>query len=309
VTDTQQRVLIGTVEAGGTKFVCAVVESPVRVLERVVVPTADPGSTFGACLRFFHAAAGRHGRLAAAGVASFGPLQLHRDAPDYGCLMSTPKPGWSGVNVLEQFRVALGVPVALATDVGAAAMGELRLGTSKGQGSLAYVTVGTGIGGAIAPDLPDTRAMHAEMGHLIVRRDSRDADFAGVCPFHRDCLEGLASGPAIEARWGCKLSSLPAGHPGRSIIASYLGQLVSAIALLHAPQRLVIGGGVLADGLLLPLVRDWTRTWLGGYLPHLADAQHLDNFIQSPFLGGDSAISGAALMAFEAYQLKGAQSR
>jgi fructokinase len=141
--------------------------------------------------------------------------------------------------------------------------------------------------------------MHAEMGHLAVRRDPRDLQFSGVCPFHGDCIEGLASGPAIRARWGCDLSALPGDHPGRAMIGGYLAQLAAAITLLQAPQVLVIGGGVLSDPTLLPLIRAATQTLLAGYLPHLRAADSMDSYIRAPALGGDSAITGAALMAGE----------
>src|SRR5689334_8462845 len=180
--------LIGAVEGGGTKFVCAVAKTPLNVLDRAVISTADPASTLGACIDFFQVAARQHGSLAAIGVGCFGPLQLRRDAPGYGCLLGTPKQSWSGVDVIAPFA-QLSVPVSLDTDVAAAARGELDFGAGRGKGSLAYVTVGTGIGGAIAPAAVGARLMHAEMGHLIVRRDPRDADFTGVCPFHGDCLE------------------------------------------------------------------------------------------------------------------------
>jgi fructokinase len=299
------RMLVGAIEGGGTKFVCAVGESPVAIYERAVVPTTDAHATLGECLRFFRAVAGRHGPIAALGIACFGPLQLRQDAPDYGCLLPTPKPGWSGVSVLSPFREAWSIPVALDTDVGAAARGELAVGAGHGFGSLGYVTVGTGIGGAVAPGRPGRRAMHAEMGHLAVRRDPRDTEFAGICPFHGDCLEGLASGPAIRARWRSDLSALPAGHAGRAIIAGYLGQLAAAIALLEAPEVLIMGGGVMSDGTLLAPVRDSALALLGSYLPHLRDPASMGSYIRAPALGSDSAISGALLMALDALPSQG----
>src|SRR5690606_6094773 len=183
---------------------------------------------------------------------------------------------------LAPFRDRFAVPIALDTDVAAAARGELCLGAGRGCGSLAYVTVGTGIGGAVAPTSSGARLLHSEMGHLVVRRDPRDGGFAGICPFHGDCLEGLASGPAIRARWGCDLSQLPSGHIGREIIAGYLAQLTGAIALLHSVERVVMGGGVLADPALLPLVRERTRALLGGYLPPLHDPAAVESYIQPP---------------------------
>ena len=302
--EERHRSLIGAIEGGGTKFVCAVAESPASLLERVVIPTRDPDNTLRDCLEFFRAAAAGRGKVAALGIASFGPIQLRAGAPDYGCLLGTPKPGWSGIDLLTRFRAALGVPIALDVDVGAAARGELELGAGRGLGSLAYVTVGTGIGGAVAPATPGARRMHAEMGHLRVRRDPRDADFAGICPYHGDCLEGLASGPAIQARWGGNLSSLPLGHPGRAIIAGYLAQLAAAIVLLHAPEVLIIGGGVMDSAGTLPQIRSATLALLGGYIPQLADSSAMEHFICAPGLGGDSAIVGAMQAAYDTLSTK-----
>ena len=299
--------LVGAIEGGGTKFVCAVARSPAHILERAVVATRDPVATLGDCIDFFRAAAARHGPLAAIGFACFGPLQLRSGAADHGCLLATPKEGWSGVDLLAPLRRQFAVPVALDTDVAAAARGELHLGAGRGAGSLAYVTVGTGIGGAVAPAPAGDRLLHAEMGHLVVRRDERDSGFAGVCPFHGDCLEGLASGPAIRVRWGCELSQLPPDHPGRAIIAGYLAQLAAAIALLHSVQVVVMGGGVMADKSLLPQVRERARALLAGYVSPLREAADMEGFIQSPALAGDSAIAGAVLMATDALTRKETQ--
>jgi fructokinase len=290
--------LVGAVEGGGTKFVCAIGYSPAQVLERITIPTSDPATTLAACVQFFLQSTKRHGPIKALGVACFGPLQLQREALDFGCLQSTPKSGWSQANVLAPLRDALDVPVTLDTDVGAAADAEWRLGAGQGLGSLAYVTVGTGIGGAVVPDIrAGQRLMHPEMGHLLVRRDPRDNGFAGVCPFHGDCLEGLASGPAIHARWNCDLSSLPPDHPGRSIIAGYLGQLVAGIALLHAVDRIAMGGGVMTDGTLLPMVRGATHHYLNGYMHPLRRPGEIESFLTLPALGGNAAIAGAILQA------------
>lgn len=296
---TAGRVLIGAIEGGGTKFVCAVAGSATAVIERAVIPTRDPESTFVDIIEFFRAAGRRYGDIAALGFACFGPLQLRSDAPDYGRLLGTPKQGWSGVDVITPLKAQFHVPIALDTDVAAAASGELEFGAGRGDGSLAYVTVGTGIGGAVAPHATGTRLMHAEMGHLIVRRNPRDTGFAGICPFHGDCLEGLASGPAIRARWGSDLADLPLAHPGRAIIAGYLAQLVVAIALLHSPQSVVLGGGVLKDGALLALVRQATGALLHGYLPPLRDPAQVERFVRAPALADDSAIAGAVRMALE----------
>ena len=205
----KQPVLFGGIEGGGTKFVCSVARSPTDVIDTATFATTGAQATLSECVEFLRAAENRHGPIGALGFSCFGPLQLRTDSPAYGCMMSTPKAGWSGVNLLAPLRTAFSVPIALDTDVGGAALAEWQLGAGRGLSSLAYVTVGTGVGGAVAPaTAAASRLMHAEMGHIPVRRHPRDRDFAGTCPFHRDCLEGMASGPAILARWGTTLDAL-----------------------------------------------------------------------------------------------------
>jgi fructokinase len=290
--------LYGGIEGGGTKFVCAVGTSAERILQRATFSTADPATTLGECVKFFASAERAYGRIAAFGFGCFGPIELGRDNARHGHMMATPKSGWSNVSLLQPLRSAFDAPIALDTDVGAAALAEWCLGAGRGTGSLAYVTVGTGIGGAVVPiNSAATRLMHAEMGHLQVRRDARDQGFAGVCPFHHDCLEGLASGPAIRARWGCTLDGLAPNHPAWSIIGGYLGQLSVAIALMFSVEKIVFGGGVLANGTLLAYIRAATFEYLNGYLQPLSDPQRASNYITAPSLGDDAGITGALLMA------------
>jgi fructokinase len=300
--------LFGAIEGGGTKFICAIGTPGASPLATCTVPTTDATTTLAACVRFFEAARRQHGDVAALGVACFGPLQLDRSAADYGHLMTTPKPGWSGVDVTNRLRDALGVPVALDTDVGAAALAEWQLGAGRALGSLAYVTVGTGIGGARVPQV-EAPLMHAEMGHIPLRRDARDAGFAGTCPFHGDCAEGLASGPSIRARWGCDLAALPAGHPGPEIIAGYLGQLTAAIALLVSPACIVLGGGVMSAASMLARVRTSMRSCLGGYLPVLGEPADFESYLRAPALGTLSGIQGALLLASAARDASPGHSR
>jgi fructokinase len=268
----------------------------------MTVPTTDARTTLAACVDFFVAAENTRGPIAAFGFGCFGPLELAPDARGFGRLLATPKAGWSGTDVLAPLRSAFAAtPVALDTDVGAAALAEWRSGAGRGVGSLAYVTVGTGIGGAVVPHDPAVRRlMHAEMGHLRASRDSRDAGFASVCPFHGDCIEGLASGPAIRARWGCDLEALPADHAGPSVIAGYLGQLTASIALLASVERIVLGGGVMANGALLPLVSTAMLEYLNGYLPPFDDLERASSYLCAPGLGRDSGIVGAVLLAMQA---------
>lgn len=297
--DVPPPVLYGAVEGGGTKFVCAVGTSA-GVLQSTSIPTMDPATTLAACVSFFRESQASIGPLRRLGVACFGPVALDRDAADFGHLLDTPKPGWSGAAIVQPLQEGLQLPVVLDTDVGAAALGEWRLGAGRGLGSLAYVTVGTGIGAEIAPRNPHaSRIAHAEMGHIPVRRDPRDQGFAGSCPFHGDCLEGLASGSAVQARWGCRLEDLPQGHEGRPIIAGYLGQLAAVLALVVSVKRVVFGGGVMQDEAMLPLIRDALHGWLRGYVTPLGRREGLDEYLVAPSLGSNSAIAGALLMAQE----------
>ena len=190
--------LFGGIEAGGTKFVCVVGNGPHDIIDRRRIDTTDPEGTLQECLGFF----GSHRGIVAIGIASFGPLELRRSHPDYGRITTTPKPGWSGTDLIRPFAEQLGVPIVIDTDVNGAALAEVRWGAASGLRNAVYVTVGTGVGGgAVVDGTPVTGLVHPEMGHVSISRLPGD-DFAGVCPFHGDCFEGLASGPAIEARWG-----------------------------------------------------------------------------------------------------------
>ena len=290
--------LYGAIEGGGTKFVCAVGRSPEDVLESVVLPTSSPAATLTACVEFFTAAERKFEPIDAFGFGCFGPIDLRMHSPTYGQMLATPKPGWSRVDLLTPLRSKFDTALALDTDVSAAALAEWRLGAGRGLGSMAYVTVGTGIGGGVAPnDLAGHRLLHPEMGHIFVRRDARDEGFPGVCPFHGDCLEGLASGPAIQARWRCQLDELPQHHEAWSIIGGYLGQLAASIALMISVERVIFGGGVMANGLLLPHIRAAAANSLQGYLEPLSQPGALDDYLRTPELGTRAGITGAFLLA------------
>lgn len=295
------RSLYGAIEAGGSKFVCAAGYGPLEVADgwREVIPTSTPEATLGGVVAFFERIRKEAGTLAGIGVAAFGPVDIDRRSLTWGCLLATPKAGWSGVSLVKPLQ-RFG-PVAIDTDVNAAGLAEARLGAGKGIESLAYVTVGTGIGGGLIAGGRTLRGMlHPEMGHIQVRRDPRDEGFAGVCPFHGDCLEGLASGPAILARWKVELRSLPATHPAIGIIGGYLGQLAAAIALMLSAERIVFGGGVMSDERLLPHIRETARRQLAGYLPVQARAGGFDRLIVPPALGDRAGIGGALLLAQQA---------
>jgi fructokinase len=295
------KLLYGAIEAGGTKFVCAAGYGPAEIPDdcRAVIPTAAPGATLAAVVEFFERVTRKYGVLAGIGIAAFGPVDLDRRSPTWGRILATPKAGWSDISVvapLEHF----GCPIAIDTDVNAAALAEARLGAGAGLGSLAYVTVGTGIGGGVVlADRTIKGLLHPEMGHIPVKRDARDVDFAGVCPFHGDCVEGLASGPAVMARWHTRAECLPEQHPGREVLGGYLGQLAATIALLLSCERIVFGGGVVSGGRLLPYIRASASKWLGGYLPVEARAGGFDRYITAPQLGDLAGTVGAFLLAMQ----------
>lgn len=293
--------LYGAIEAGGTKIVCAVGHAPAETPHdyRAVIPTGDPGPTLAAVVQFFGRMTARFGALSAIGIASFGPVDVDSRSATWGRILATPKPGWSDISMVAPLE-CFGCPIVIDTDVNAAALAEARLGAGAGLGSLAYVTVGTGIGGGVVIDDRTVKGLlHPEMGHIRVRRDPRDADFPGVCPFHGDCLEGLASGPAVLARWQTNAENLPEAHPGREILAGYLGQLAANIALMLSCERIVFGGGVIAGGRLLPHIRKSASEWLGGYLPIAARAGGFDRYITAPGLGDFAGAAGAFLLAMQ----------
>lgn len=289
--------LLGAVEAGGTKINCAIGRRGAAPLRARQFPTTSPQETLGSIVDFFREAQGRHGTVTAFGIASFGPIELDRHSPQWGRLLATPKAGWSGADMAGPLLREFGRPVAIDTDVNAAALAEARHARGGPLASLTYVTVGTGIGGgAVIGGRTFHGLLHSEMGHIAVSRAPTDHAFPGVCAFHGDCMEGLASGPAVVRRWGAKLAELPDGHEAWPLLGDYLGQLASAIALMLSSERIVLGGGVMSDGRLLPHVRVAAARRLAGYLrpDRLGD---LGDYIVSPALGDHSGIAGAFELA------------
>jgi fructokinase len=290
--------LYGAIEAGGTKFVCVLARSVGEIVAQTRIATTTPVATLTATIEFFEASQRILGNVAAFGIGSFGPLDLRAKSPSWGCILDTPKQGWSGTDLVTPLRQRFGVPVAIDTDVNAAALAESRYGAGRDCGSLAYITVGTGIGGGLVVDGQSLRGMlHPEMGHIQVRRDPRDLEFAGTCPFHRGCLEGLASGPAIQARWGNSLDQLGQHHVAHEVIGNYLGQLAATIALMVSSERIVFGGGVMQNRDLLQHIRRSAGDMLNGYLPMQRDSSWLQRYIVAPELGEDSGRCGAIALA------------
>jgi fructokinase len=291
--------LFGAVEAGGTKFVCAIGDEN-GVLHAVSrFPTADPDSTLARVRDFFKNHCSDF-LLSALGVACFGPVILERRAANYGFIGNTPKVGWSNTDVAAMLAREFSCPVGFDTDVNAAALAEHRWGAGSDTRNLVYVTVGTGIGGGVLIEgAPLHGLMHPEIGHIHLRRHELDLNFAGVCPFHGDCLEGLASGPGIVARTGSELQDLDAAHVQWEIEADYLGQLCAQLALTVSPQRIIMGGGVM-DERLFPLVRRRTLHWLGGYIDRHEILNGIDRYIVPPALGARAGVLGALRLGIDA---------
>lgn len=282
-------------EAGGTKCVCLAAEGPAQVLAECVIPTTTPAATLWRAAAFF---AGLGVAPAACGVASFGPIQTERGDPAFGRIAKTPKPGWAGADMLSVFE-AFHCPKGLDTDVVGAGLAEQRWGAGQGERHLAYITIGTGIGvGVLDAGRRVAGAGGLELGHVRPKRAPGD-DFAGLCPFHGDCFEGLASGPALQARSGAPLSELPPDDPAHAIAAEYLGQLCAALVFAHAPGRLILGGGVMKTPGLLERVRARLGPLLGGYNQY-AQTADLARFVQAPALGDRAGALGAVALAMQA---------
>lgn len=296
--------LYAAIEAGGTKFVCAIGSAERGSLEQAVIPTRDPESTLADIGAFF-ARAAHHGRIEALGIGSFGPVDLAPGSPTFGHILRTPKPGWQGSDLLGRLSAMLGVPAAIDTDVNAAAMAEARFGAGQGTDSLAYVTVGTGIGvGIIVDGRPIHGIGHPEAGHMLLRRHPAHDGFAGLCPYHGDCLEGLASGPAIKAAWGASLSGLADDHVIWEAEAYYLAQLCAALILTVAPERIVLGGGVMAHKRLIPLIRERTLALLGGYIRCASDMTDMEQMIVAPQCTEPPGLVGAYMLAEQAFTVE-----
>ena len=290
--------LFGAIEAGGTKMVCGVGDARGGSRDTCRIDTRDPESTIGAIIAWFRAAQETHGPLNAIGIASFGPLDLDRGSPDFGAFTTTPKPGWPGANLPRTIGAALGLPTAIDTDVNAAALAEAQFGAAKGKRAVAYVTIGTGIGVGLVSDRHTIVGLgHPEGGHLLPRRHPAHGDFAGICPYHGDCLEGLAAGPAIAAAWGGSLADLPAGHDAFTVEADYLGQLCATLILTVAPEHIVLGGGVMAQESLFPMVRAQTLRRLAGYAALWADPAVAEARITPPGCVEAPGLIGAYLLA------------
>ena len=290
--------LYGAVEAGGTKFVCMVGTGPEDMREQTRFPTTTPEATLRETVSFFRSAQARLGRLAAIGIASFGPVDVRAGSSTFGYITSTPKPGWANVDIAGGLRDALDVKIGFDTDVNAAALAEWRWGAAQGLDTFLYLTIGTGIGGG---GMVNGRLLHGlvhpEIGHVRIPHDLTTDPFAGICPFHGDCLEGLASGPAMAARWLQPAEQLPPDHAGWTLEARYLAFALVNLICTVSPERIVMGGGVMSSGQLFPVIRQRVLELLNNYVRAPQLLHSIDDYIVPPWLGPSAGVLGALALA------------
>ena len=290
----------GALEAGGTKMVCAIGNENGQILERVSIPTETPEKTMPALIEFF-----KDKGLSAIGIGCFGPVDLDKNSETYGYITSTPKLAWKNYPIVAEFEKALGIPVGFDTDVNAAALGEAVWGCTKTVKNSIYITVGTGVGvGVIINGKPYHGMIHPEGGHIFISRRGDDPMEKGICPYHANCLEGLASGPAIEKRWGVKGAELSERKEVWELEAYYLGQAICTYIMTLSPERIVLGGGVMHQQQLLPMVRQEVQKQMCGYVQGKGMAD-LDNYIVPISLNDNQGAMGCIKLAMDAWKEKG----
>lgn len=291
---------IGALEAGGTKMVCAIGNENGELEKRISVPTQEPAVTVPQLLAFF-----QEEGVEAIGIGCFGPVDLNRESGTYGYITSTPKLAWTNYNMVGAFREALGVPVGFDTDVNGAVLGEVCFGAARGCETAVYITVGTGVGvGVYANGRLLHGLLHPEAGHMLMARHPKDS-YAGKCPFHPDCLEGLAAGPAIMERWGKPAAELAGQEEVWELESYYIAQAVTNYILTLSPQKIILGGGVMHQKQLFPQIRRKVAGMLNGYICHDAVLGGIDRYIVPPALGEDPGIKGALMLGKNAVKREG----
>ncbi len=289
--------LFAGIEAGGTKWVCMIAANPKEIRASTRFPNTQPAETIQKAIDFIQKQI-QPGEIKGLGIGSFGPLDLDPVSPSHGFVTSTPKPGWANVDLINPFQKAFDLPIEFDTDVNAAALGESRWGAAQGLTDFVYLTIGTGIGGAgIVNGELIHGLIHPEMGHVRIPHDKEHDPFSGVCPYHGDCLEGLATGPAIEARWGKKGEELPPDHPAWQLEAHYLALGIANLIAILSPQRVILGGGVMEQAQLFPLIRMYVRDILNDYIAAKEILQDIEGYIVPAGLGSQAGVLGAIALA------------
>ena len=290
--------LLGAIEGGGTKFVVCIGDENGNIIKKHAFPTSTPQETMNEIFNFFDDSG-----IEALGIGMFGPLDLNKSSPTYGYVTTTPKPNWSNFNVLGLLKERYNIPINIDTDVNGACLGELFFGSAQGLNSCLYLTIGTGIGGgAVVEGKLVHGLLHPEMGHMKLIRHPDD-DFEGICPFHQNCFEGLASGPAIEKRYQQKAYLLDENHPAWDIEAYYIAQALVTYILVLSPEKIVLGGGVMKQKQLFPKIHQQVITLLNGYIQKdELTLQYIEQYIVEPMLGDCAGICGALALAYEAFK-------
>ena len=289
--------LYGGIEAGGTKFVCVVADGPDHVVDEVRFATTTPDETLRRVIQFFQPFVSSR-QIHAIGVGCFGPLDLNPKSATYGFITFTPKPNWSNTDVLGTLRRALPVNISFDIDVNTAGLGESTWGASKGLDSSLYITVGTGIGGGYIKDgKPLVGMLNLEMGHVIIPHNRQLDPFPGICPFHGDCFEGLASGPAIEKRLGLTGASISEEDAFWDLETDYIASALMNFILTLSPKKIILGGGVMQREFLFPKIRRRVRELLNGYVSSKNVLENINDYIVPPALGNQSGSLGAIALA------------
>ena len=287
--------LFGALEAGGTKMVCAIGDENGNILERVSIPTGTPENTMPPMIEFFKGKG-----ISALGIGCFGPVDLDKKSPTYGYITSTPKLAWTNYPIVAEFEKALGVPVGFDTDVNAAALGEATWGCTKDVDNSIYITIGTGVGvGVIVNGKPYHGMIHPEGGHILLARHPQDPMVGSGCPFHENCMEGLAAGPSLEKRWGVKGAELSERMEVWEMEAWYIGQAITNYIMILSPERIICGGGVMHQPCLLPLIRKEVERQMNGYIKGKG-MDDLNNYIVGVSLNDNQGAMGAVKLAMDA---------
>jgi len=291
--------ILGAVELGGTSVRVMLADDQENILSQATFPTKEAEPSILDIIHFFNSAESKLGlRIQSLGVASFGPLDLRLKSKTFGFITSTPKRGWAFFNIKQELEDGLGVEAVLDTDVNAAALAEFSRISTGNIRNLAYITVGTGIGaGFIINGMITHGLVHPEFGHIYIPHDKERDPFVGICPYHEDCLEGLASGPAIQKRWNIKPEYLPENHPAWQLEGEYLALAAANLVCTISPEIIIFGGGVMSQQHLYPIIREKTRKLLNGYIHSEIISRNMDEYIRPPMLGDKAGMIGALLLA------------
>lgn len=283
--------LLGALEAGGTKMVCAIGRADGTILEQISIPTTTPEETMPKILEYF-----ADKEIDAIGIGAFGPVDVREESETYGCILDTPKLPWRHYNIRKTIAEGLNVPVGIDTDVNGSCLGEVTYGSSKGLKSVLYLTVGTGIGAGILIDGKPLHGMlHPEAGHILLKRHPED-NYEGKCPYHDTCAEGMASGPAIEERWGKKAVELKNNEKVWELESYYIAQALVNYIMVVSPERIILGGGVMHQEQLFPMIRNKVMEMINGYL-NTKQLQDMNNYIVPASLNDDQGIMGCLRLA------------